>query len=134
MTSVFKSVGAPKSLVEQTIEYMTKRKFIPGGRYLYASGRQFHQVNNCLLMKAEDSREGWSEHMQKSAMGLMTGAGIGTDYSYIRSEGKLIRKTGATRQANSSMVVSRALTAESPRRRKGAGSQPPPILPIVDAL
>jgi ribonucleotide reductase alpha subunit len=27
-------------------------------------------------------------------MGLMTGAGIGTDYSEIRSEGKLIRKTG----------------------------------------
>jgi ribonucleoside-diphosphate reductase alpha chain len=94
VTSVFKSVGAPKSLVDQTIEYMTKRKFIPGGRYLYASGRQFHQVNNCLLMKAEDSREGWADHMQKSAMGLMTGAGIGTDYSYIRSEGRLIRKTG----------------------------------------
>lgn len=93
-TSVLKSVGAPKTLVEQTTEYITKRKFIPGGRYLYASGRQFHQVNNCLLMKAEDSREGWAEHMQKSAMGLMTGAGIGTDYSYVRPEGKLIRKTG----------------------------------------
>ena len=94
VTTVFKAVNAPKSLVDQTVEYVTQRKFIPGGRYLYATGRPFHQVNNCLLMRAEDSREGWAEHMQKCAMGLMTGAGIGTDYSWIRSEGKPIRKTG----------------------------------------
>src|SRR5271166_4379513 len=94
VTTVFKSVSAPKSLVEQTQEYMRQRKFIPGGRYLYATGRPFHQVNNCLLMRAEDSREGWSEHVHKSCMGLMTGAGIGTDYSWIRAEGRPIRKTG----------------------------------------
>jgi ribonucleoside-diphosphate reductase alpha chain len=46
------------------------------------------------MFRAEDSREGWADHMHKHAMGLMTGAGIGTDYSHIRSEGKLIRKTG----------------------------------------
>jgi ribonucleoside-diphosphate reductase alpha chain len=51
-------------------------------------------TGNCLLMRAEDSREGWADHMHKSAMGLMTGAGIGADYSAIRPEGKLIRKTG----------------------------------------
>lgn len=94
--TVFKAVHAPKSLVDQTIQYVIDRKFIPGGRYLYATGRPFHQVNNCLLMRAEDSREGWAEHMQKHAMGLMTGAGIGTDYSGVRSEGKPIRKTGGT--------------------------------------
>jgi len=94
VTTVFKAVDAPKSLVEQTLEYMEQRKFIPGGRYLYATGRPYHQVNNCLLMRAEDSREGWAEHMQKCAMGLMTGAGIGTDYSGVRPEGKPIRKTG----------------------------------------
>jgi len=92
--TVLKSVGAPKSLIEQTKQYIIERKFIPGGRYLYASGRPLHQVNNCLMFRAEDSREGWADHMHKHAMGLMTGAGIGTDYSHIRSEGKLIRKTG----------------------------------------
>ena len=92
--SVFKSVSAPKSLVEQTTQYIIERKFMPGGRYLYASGRPFHQVNNCLMFRAEDSREGWADNMHKHAMGLMTGAGIGTDYSLIRSEGKVIRKTG----------------------------------------
>lgn len=92
--TVFKTVCAPKPLVDQAVEFIAQRKFIPGGRYLYATGRPFHQVQNCLLMRAEDSREGWSELMQKITMALMTGAGIGVDYSQVRSEGKIIRKTG----------------------------------------
>ena len=91
---VFGAVSASKSLVEQMTQYIIDRKFIPGGRYLYAAGRPYHQVNNCLLMRAEDSREGWAELMQRCTMGLMTGAGIGVDYSAIRPEGKVIRKTG----------------------------------------
>lgn len=71
-----------------------ERKFMPGGRYLYASGRPLHQVQNCLLMKAEDSREGWSDLLHKSSMALMTGAGIGIDYSDIRPSGSVIAKTG----------------------------------------
>lgn len=92
--TVFKSVSAPKSLVEQAVEYIAQRKFMPGGRYLYATGRPFHQVQNCLMLRAEDSREGWADLMHKAAMALMTGAGIGIDYSSIRAEGKAIRKTG----------------------------------------
>jgi ribonucleoside-diphosphate reductase alpha chain len=91
---VMKAVGAPKSLVKEIHQIIAERKFMPGGRYLYASGRPFHQVQNCLLLRAEDSREGWSELLQKSSMALMTGAGIGIDYSSIRAEGKPIRKTG----------------------------------------
>ena len=70
--TVFKAVNAPKSLVDQTTQYVIDRKFIPGGRYLYATGRPYHQVNNCLLMRAEDSREGWADHLQRCSMGLMT--------------------------------------------------------------
>lgn len=70
------------------------RQFLPGGRYLYASGRGLHQVQNCLLLKAEDSREGWAELLYKAAMALQTGAGIGIDYSDIRPAGSLIKKTG----------------------------------------
>ena len=91
---VFGAVDTKKSLIEQTTQYIAERKFIPGGRYLYAAGRPYHQINNCLLMRAEDSREGWAELMQHCTMGLMTGAGIGVDYSAIRPEGKPIRKTG----------------------------------------
>ena len=93
---VLKSVNAKKDLIDQTTELIRLRKFIPGGRYLYATARPYHQVNNCILLKAEDSREGWSELLQKLSMGLMTGAGIGVDYSSIRAEGRPIRKTGGT--------------------------------------
>lgn len=75
---------------------VTKKKFMPAGRYLYASGRDFHQVQNCLLLKAEDSREGWAELMYKATMALMTGAGIGVDYSALRERGAVIKKTGGT--------------------------------------
>lgn len=92
--TVLKAVGASKSQINETIEIIREKKFIPGGRYLYATGRQYHQVNNCMLFKATDSREGWAELLNHSAMALMTGAGIGIDYSDIRGEGKLIRKTG----------------------------------------
>ena len=75
---------------------MLDRKFIPGGRYLYASGREFHQVNNCFLFRAEDSREGWADAMYKTTSALMSGGGIGFDYSLLRPEGAVIRKTGGT--------------------------------------
>ena len=92
--TVLKSVNAKKDLIGTVLQFVEQRKFIPGGRYLYATGRPYHQVNNCLLMRADDSREGWSELMQKCTLGLMTGAGIGVDYSPVRYEGAAIRKTG----------------------------------------
>lgn len=73
---------------------IAERKFMPGGRYLYASGRALHQTQNCLLLRAEDSREGWADLLHKAAMALMTGAGIGIDYSDVRGEGSIIKKTG----------------------------------------
>ena len=73
---------------------MYNRQFIPGGRYLYSAGRDFHQVNNCFLFRAEDSREGWADLMHKATSSLLTGGGIGTDYSSIRAEGSIIKRTG----------------------------------------
>lgn len=92
--NVMKALGIRKNYIDDVKEIISKKQFIPGGRYLYASGRPFHQVQNCLLLRAEDSREGWADLMQKSCMALMTGAGIGIDYSNIRPEGKPVRKTG----------------------------------------
>jgi ribonucleoside-diphosphate reductase alpha chain len=79
---------------EKILGYVTDRKFLPGGRYLYASGRDLHQTQNCLLLRAEDSREGWADLLKKSAMALQTGAGIGVDYSDIRPSGTPIKRTG----------------------------------------
>lgn len=75
---------------------MLERKFIPGGRYLYSAGRPFHQVNNCFLFRAEDSREGWAELMYKATSSLMTGGGIGVDYSALREAGAIVKRTGGT--------------------------------------
>lgn len=92
--NVLKAVDADIKLIKEVEELIYQRKFIPGGRYLYASGKAYHQTQNCLLLKAEDSREGWSKLLHDSSMALMSGAGIGVDYSSIRAEGKPIRKTG----------------------------------------
>lgn len=81
---------------EEIYQTMYTRKFIPGGRYLYSSGRPLHQVNNCFLFRAGDSREEWSDAMQKATSALMTGGGIGFDYSSLREEGAVIRRTGGT--------------------------------------
>jgi len=80
---------------KKRLEYFIKeRKFIPAGRYLYAAGRPFHQTQNCLLLKVQDSRESWADLLSRASLALMTGAGIGVDYSAIRASGKPIRKTG----------------------------------------
>lgn len=79
---------------DKIYEFMVDRKFIPGGRYLYSAGRPFHQVNNCFLFRADDSREGWAEALHKATAALMTGGGIGFDYSALRHEGALIKRTG----------------------------------------
>lgn len=96
--NVMKSMGysMKDQLTKDIFQAISDRKFIPGGRYLYASGRNYHQTQNCLLLRAEDSREGWSDLLKKASLALMTGAGIGVVYSDIRGEGKAIRKTGGS--------------------------------------
>jgi ribonucleoside-diphosphate reductase alpha chain len=91
---VLQAVKAPQTQIEETKKIIAERKFLPGGRYLAATGRLFHQVNNCFLFRAEDSREGWADLMYKGTLSLMTGGGIGVDYSAVRERGRLIRKTG----------------------------------------
>lgn len=95
-TNVMGAVGADKETVRAVYELIRDRKFLPAGRYLYASGRPYHQTQNCLLLRAEDTREGWAELLHKSGMALMTGAGIGVDYSALREKGAPIKKTGGT--------------------------------------
>jgi ribonucleoside-diphosphate reductase alpha chain len=79
----------------QLIQYVSEMKFIPGGRYLYYAGRPHKFYNNCYLMKAEaDTREDWAQLSWKSESALLTGGGIGIDYSIYRPSGSPIRKTG----------------------------------------
>lgn len=79
----------------QLIKYMSDMKFIPGGRYLYYAGRDKRFYNNCYLLRAEeDTREDWANLSWKAESCLLTGGGIGVDYSLYRDSKQTIRRTG----------------------------------------
>lgn len=79
----------------QLAEYIKEFKFIPGGRYLYYAGRPYKAYNNCYLLRAEeDTREEWSNVTWRAMSCLMTGGGIGIDYSRLRPAGKALSRTG----------------------------------------
>ena len=80
-----------KSEVKQVI---ADRKFIPGGRFLAQSGRDYHQVNNCFTLRAEDTREGWGNLLDKVTRMLMSGGGVGIDYSDLRPKGTRLKRSG----------------------------------------
>lgn len=78
-------------------QYIKEMKFLPGGRYLYYAGRPFKAYNNCFLLRAEeDTREEWSNVTWRAMSCLMTGGGIGIDYSRLRPSGKALSRTGGT--------------------------------------
>ena len=80
---------------KQLAQYMKEFKFVPGGRYLYYAGREFKAYNNCYLLRAEeDTREEWSAVTWRAMSCLMTGGGIGIDYSRLRAAGKPLNRTG----------------------------------------
>jgi ribonucleoside-diphosphate reductase alpha chain len=84
-----------RSEEDQLIQYIKDLKFIPGGRYLYYAGRKKKFFNNCFLLKAEeDTREDWADLSWKSESALMTGGGIGSDYSVYRGAGHKLSQTG----------------------------------------
>jgi ribonucleoside-diphosphate reductase alpha chain len=78
------------------LEYIIiKQQFIPGGRYLYYAGRELHFYNNCFTLRAEeDTREEWGSLLKRASDCLMSGGGIGIDYSRLRPSGRLLRRTG----------------------------------------
>jgi len=85
----------PTPDMHQLAQYISDMKFIPGGRYLYYAGRPNKFFNNCFLLKAEeDTREDWADLSWKSESCLMTGGGIGVDYSVYRPKGSKVSRTG----------------------------------------
>lgn len=84
-----------KSEKQQLKKIISEMKFIPGGRYLYYAGRPFKAFNNCYLLRSEeDSREDWANLSWKAESALMTGGGIGNNYSVYRPKNSLIKRTG----------------------------------------
>lgn len=76
-------------------EHIKQMRFLPGGRYLYYAGRPYKAYNNCYLLRAEeDTREEWSAVTWRAMSCLMTGGGIGIDYSRLRPAGRSLVRTG----------------------------------------
>ncbi len=92
--------GATNTLMADTdrrelAEHIKHMRFIPGGRYLYYAGRPYKAYNNCYLLRAEeDTREEWSNVTWRAMSCLMTGGGIGIDYSKLRPAGRTLSRTG----------------------------------------
>jgi ribonucleoside-diphosphate reductase alpha chain len=81
--------------MKQLAQYMKEMKFMAGGRYLFYAGRPAKYFNNCYLLRAEDdTREEWSNITWRAMSCLMTGGGIGGDYSRLRGRGKPLSRTG----------------------------------------
>lgn len=81
----------------ELVELLKSLRFIPGGRYLYYAGRPAKYYNNCYLLRGEeDTREEWSNLTWRSMSCLMTGGGIGIDYSAFRPTGIPLERTGGT--------------------------------------
>ena len=79
----------------QLVQYIKEMKFVAGGRYLWYAGRKNSYFNNCFLLRAEeDTREEWAALTQRAVSCLMTGGGIGIDYSILRPSGKPLSRTG----------------------------------------
>lgn len=80
---------------QDIIEMHSNMEFIAGGRYLYYAGRDKKFFNNCFLLKSEeDTREDWANLSWKAQSCLMTGGGIGNDYSVYRPKGSRLGSTG----------------------------------------
>lgn len=94
-----------KESEKKFFEVIASRKFIPGGRYLYASGREVGQVNNCFLLRAEDSREGWGKLLDAHVCALSTGGGVGTNYTLIRPSGTPIKRFGGVASGPVSLMM-----------------------------
>lgn len=84
-----------KSERDALVRFMHKFMFIPGGRYVYYAGRGVSFYNNCFIFKGtEDTREEWGRLLHSASDALMSGGGIGVDYSVFRPRGELLRRTG----------------------------------------
>jgi len=85
----------PVDIVDEVYEIIRDMWFIPGGRYLWYAGRPLKAYNNCFLFKSEeDNREDWARISWQAESALMTGGGIGNEYSIYRPKGTPLARTG----------------------------------------
>jgi ribonucleoside-diphosphate reductase alpha chain len=91
---VAKTVACSADQEATFYQLIKDRVFIPGGRYLYSSGRPKFTNSNCYGFMVGDSREEWAQLLHDVTLCLSTGGGLGVNYSQIRPSGSPIKTFG----------------------------------------
>lgn len=113
----------PKDIIDDIQQAIIQRKLIPGGRQLSQTGRVYHQTDNCFVLRAEDTREGWAQLAYDTTMMFMSGGGVGVSYDAIRPYGTPLKRSGGIASGPVPlihMVNSIAAAARQGGQRQGA--------------
>lgn len=88
-------LGNDESHKRAAITALRKGLFIPGGRILAGAGTEKRvTLMNCYVNETvPDSMEGIMHALTNTALTLQQGGGIGTDFSTLRPEGALLKRT-----------------------------------------
>src|SRR3989304_379608 len=79
---------------ERFYREIISKRFMPGGRIWYGSGRPKAQLLNCFVVPISDSREGWGDYLRESLIISGTGGGLGCNFSPVRPNGSEVKGTG----------------------------------------
>lgn len=82
-------------LLLEAFDYMSYGLFIPAGRILTGAGtpKRVTMVNCFVNSTIEDTMESIQDAMKKTALTMQQGGGMGTDFSTIRPENAILKRT-----------------------------------------
>lgn len=89
------AIHSPGTLADNVFDAMVAGLWVPGGRILAGAGTEKRvTLMNCYVNEVvDDSMEGILRAQSNTALTLQQGGGIGTDFSTIRPEGAILRRT-----------------------------------------
>lgn len=88
-----KNIKEIKKTEQEFFDVMTNFEFLCG-MALPNAGRKIQQLSACYVLPIDDSMDSIYETLKNAAFLHKTGAGIGYDFSRIRSEGDIVSTTG----------------------------------------
>jgi ribonucleoside-diphosphate reductase alpha chain len=91
----------PEERNAQAIEFyeiMSAMYYTPSSPTLYHAGLKLPQLSSCFLMTVPDDLHAIFKNYSDGAQLLKYAGGLGTDWSYIRATGSLVKKTGVESQ------------------------------------